>query len=68
MKKQINTSKNYLIDMDGVIVSGSKPIPGASEFIKRLSERNKNFCNDQQPNVHTPRSCSSPEYYRVRYS
>jgi NagD protein len=30
------TNKNYLIDMDGVLVKGKTPIPGAPEFIDRL--------------------------------
>ena len=30
--------KNYLIDMDGVLVKGRTPLPGASEFISRLLE------------------------------
>ena len=28
--------KSYLIDMDGVLVTGGTPIPGANEFIARL--------------------------------
>jgi NagD protein len=28
--------KTYLIDMDGVLVQGQNPIPGAAEFIERL--------------------------------
>jgi NagD protein len=35
--------KNYLIDMDGVLMRGSEPIPGASEFIERLTERRAKF-------------------------
>ncbi len=35
----MNTVKNYLIDMDGVLLRGSTPIPGAAEFIQRLTER-----------------------------
>ncbi|MEA3334789.1 MAG: HAD-IIA family hydrolase [Chloroflexota bacterium] len=31
--------KNYLIDMDGVLVSGRQPIPGAAEFLQRLKDR-----------------------------
>jgi NagD protein len=31
-------AKNYLIDMDGVLVSGSTLVPGADEFIARLNE------------------------------
>jgi NagD protein len=32
----MNTAKNYLIDMDGVLVSGRTLIPGADRFIERL--------------------------------
>lgn len=35
--------KNYLIDMDGVLVHGSQPVPGANEFIRRLRERGAKF-------------------------
>lgn len=35
--------KNYLCDMDGVLVRGSQVIPGANEFIKRLQERGAKF-------------------------
>ncbi len=35
--------KNYLIDMDGVLVRGSQPVPGANEFIRRLREREAKF-------------------------
>jgi beta-phosphoglucomutase-like phosphatase (HAD superfamily) len=28
--------KNYLIDMDGVLLLGMRPIPGAVEFVQRL--------------------------------
>ncbi|HOV31983.1 MAG TPA: HAD-IIA family hydrolase [Candidatus Hydrogenedens sp.] len=36
-------TKNYLIDMDGVLVRGQSVIPGANEFIKRLIEKHCNF-------------------------
>ncbi|HUI71096.1 MAG TPA: HAD-IIA family hydrolase [Spirochaetia bacterium] len=32
--------KSYLIDMDGVLVRGANPIPGADAFLKRLQARN----------------------------
>lgn len=32
----MTTRKNYLIDMDGVLVSGRTPIPGAEQFLQRL--------------------------------
>jgi hypothetical protein len=35
--------RNYLIDMDGVLVSGKVMIPGADKFLERLKEKNKNF-------------------------
>jgi NagD protein len=31
--------KSYLIDMDGVLVRGNSPIPGAGAFLARLAER-----------------------------
>ncbi|MCG3212011.1 MAG: Dihydroxyacetone phosphatase [Anaerolineae bacterium] len=35
--------KTYLIDMDGVLVHGQRPIPGAIEFINRLREGGHKF-------------------------
>jgi NagD protein len=35
--------KNYLSDMDGVILKGSKLIPGAAEFVQNLLARNVPF-------------------------
>src|SRR5208283_5761493 len=35
--------KNYLIDMDGVLVRGTRIIAGADAFIARLIERNREF-------------------------
>lgn len=35
--------KNYLIDMDGVLISGNTLIPGADSFIARLQERRAKF-------------------------
>lgn len=32
------SKKSYLIDMDGVLVHGERPIPGANEFIQRLND------------------------------
>jgi len=34
---------NYLIDMDGVLIQGNSPIPGAVEFIQRLNASGKKF-------------------------
>jgi NagD protein len=35
--------KSYLIDMDGVLISGQVMIPGAAEFIGRLKARNAKY-------------------------
>jgi NagD protein len=35
--------KNYLIDMDGVLVRGTQPIPGANEFLGRLQAAGAKF-------------------------
>jgi len=35
--------KNYLIDMDGVLVSGSMMVPGADQFIARLKARGAEY-------------------------
>lgn len=35
--------KSYLIDMDGVLVHGQRPIPGAVEFIERLRNGGHKF-------------------------
>jgi NagD protein len=46
--------KNYLIDMDGVLVSGKVMIPGADQFIERLKEKNKNFLVLTNNPIYTP--------------
>jgi NagD protein len=51
----MNIHKNYLIDMDGVLVSGSTIIPGAGEFIARLRERGAKFLLLTNNSRHTPR-------------
>ena len=35
--------KNYLIDMDGVLVHGAMLIPGAAEFVQRLRAQGTQF-------------------------
>lgn len=47
--------KNYLIDMDGVLISGNAIIPGADEFIKRLIDRGAKFLLLTNNSRHTPR-------------
>src|SRR5262245_21260747 len=47
--------KNYLIDMDGVLVFGSQPIPGANDFIGRLQKAGKKFLVLTNNSLYTPR-------------
>jgi len=35
--------KSYLIDMDGVLVRGATPVPGADQFLARLSARGARY-------------------------
>jgi NagD protein len=46
--------KSYLIDMDGVIVSGNQLIPGADGFIERLHQRTIKFLILTNNPVYTP--------------
>jgi NagD protein len=55
--------KNYLMDMDGVIVRGSEPVPGAPEFIARLRERGGRFLVLTNNSIYAPRDLAN----RLRY-
>jgi len=46
--------KNYLIDMDGVLVRGDQPIPGADKFIGRLLEKGAKFAVLTNNPIYTP--------------
>lgn len=46
---------NYLMDMDGVLVRGRTPIPGATDFIDRLTKRNIPFLVITNNPLYTPR-------------
>ena len=46
--------KSYLIDMDGVIVAGSKVLPGAEDFVRRLTERGCKFLVLTNNPIYTP--------------
>ncbi len=50
----MNGEKIYLIDMDGVLVSGNRQIPGAAEFIARLRARNRKFLVLTNNPIYTP--------------
>jgi NagD protein len=51
----LEQTKNYLIDMDGVLISGSTLIPGADQFIERLRARQAKFLLLTNNSRHTPR-------------
>ena len=50
----VNQNKNYLIDMDGVLVSGRAIIPGADQFVARLKERQVEFLVLTNNPLYTP--------------
>src|SRR5688572_6510483 len=47
--------KNYICDMDGVLVLGSQVIPGANEFIQRLQQTGAKFLVLTNNSLYTPR-------------
>ncbi len=59
----MNNVKNYLIDMDGVIVQGSTLIPGAKEFIQRLHAQAIPFLIFTNNSLYTPRDLQMRLHY-----
>jgi len=51
----MGTKKNYLIDMDGVLISGKTLIPGANHFIERLKKRDLKFLVFTNNSLYTPK-------------
>jgi NagD protein len=51
----MTTPKNYLIDMDGVLLKGDAVIPGAGPFIERLVESGAEFLVLTNNPLYTPR-------------
>jgi NagD protein len=49
------TKKSFLLDMDGVLVRGRTPIPGAQEFLARLTETQTPFLILTNNPLYTPR-------------
>jgi len=47
--------KNYLMDMDGVILRGTTLIPGATEFVQHLRARELPFLILTNNSLYTPR-------------
>jgi NagD protein len=50
--------KAFLLDMDGVLVHGRRPIPGAPEFVGRLIRSNTPFLVITNNPMYTPRDLS----------
>src|SRR5687768_13567916 len=46
--------KNFLIDMDGVLVQGRMPVPGAAEFLARLEGRGAKYLVLTNNPLYTP--------------
>lgn len=49
------TRKNYITDMDGVLVRGKVPVPGADRFIQTLKKRGVEYLVLTNNPVYTPR-------------
>jgi NagD protein len=47
--------KNFIIDMDGVLIQGNQMIPGADDFIERLRKQERKFLILTNNPVYTPR-------------
>ena len=54
----MNPPNNYLIDMDGVLISGNTVVPGAEQFIARLRKREAQFLVLTNNPMYTPRDLS----------
>lgn len=50
--------KSFILDMDGVIYTGSKLIPGAKDFVRRLKQGNFNFLFLTNNSYFTPKQLS----------
>lgn len=50
----MSIAKNYLIDMDGVLISGRQLIPGADHFVRRLKDRQVEYLVLTNNPMYTP--------------
>jgi len=50
--------KNIITDMDGVLISGRKPVPGAAEFIESLKQQGIEYLVLTNNPIYTPRDLS----------
>ncbi|HET9922074.1 MAG TPA: HAD-IIA family hydrolase [Ktedonobacteraceae bacterium] len=55
--------KNYLIDMDGVLLKGNTLIPGAADFVQRLREQSIPFLIFTNNSEYTPRDLQTRLHY-----
>ncbi len=60
---QLEGIKNYLIDMDGVILRGTTLIPGAAEFVQRLRAQGIPFLILTNNSLYTPRDLQERLHY-----
>jgi NagD protein len=58
MGEMMSQRRSYLLDMDGVLVHGRRPIPGAPEFIDRLISTGTSFLVITNNPIYTPRDLS----------
>jgi NagD protein len=54
----MTAAKSFLLDMDGVLVRGRQPIPGAQQFIARLLQTGTRFLVLTNNPLYTPRDLS----------
>jgi NagD protein len=59
----VNDIKNYLIDMDGVLLRGTMLIPGAAEFVQRLRTQQIPFLIFTNNSQYTPRDLQMRLHY-----
>ncbi|TMD99850.1 MAG: HAD family hydrolase [Chloroflexi bacterium] len=59
----VDNIKNYLIDMDGVLVQGAMPLPGAVEFLQRLRAQGIPFLIFTNNSRYTPRDLQVRLHY-----
>lgn len=52
-------SRHFIMDMDGVIVRGNQPVPGAAEFIKQLRDNDRKFLVLTNNSIYTPRDLAN---------
>jgi NagD protein len=54
-----DTTRAWLMDMDGVLMRGRHPIPGANRFVQRLRELDQRFLVITNNSLYTPRDLSA---------